>query len=177
MVQLTFYYLLWIYYVTHDLMSRAPPLSHLIFSYEAETWVLLLYLLLTNTNTHLSYNLRLAAIRIQDGVAHTTLQDRIHGAISCAEEINSQHQLSPTETWVLAEYAITMRKLHFPLTPQDIRNEAQCYDFISMPTILGQTPFFLLEHLMSQWHHYDIISTYDITLKSLLHYDIIARTV
>ena len=125
MVRLTFYYLLWIYYVTHDLMSCAPPLSHLIFSYEAETWVLLLYLLLTNTNTHLSYNLRLAVIRIQDGVAHTTLQDWIHGAISCAEEINSQHQLSPTETWVLAEYAIAMQKLHFPLTPQDIRNEAQ----------------------------------------------------
>ena len=64
-------------------------------------------------------------IRIQGSVAHTTLQDRIHGAISCAEEMNSQHQLSPTETWVLAEYAIAMQKLHFPLTPQDIRNEAQ----------------------------------------------------
>ena len=60
------------------------------------------------------------------GVAHTTLQDQIHGAISHAEEMNSQHQLSPTETWVLAEHAITMQKLHFPLTPQDIRNEAQC---------------------------------------------------
>ena len=37
MVQLTFYYLLWIYYVTRDLTSHAPPLSCLIFNYEAET--------------------------------------------------------------------------------------------------------------------------------------------
>ena len=37
MVRLTFYYLLRIYYVTRDLMSRAPPLSRLIFFYEAET--------------------------------------------------------------------------------------------------------------------------------------------
>ena len=59
------------------------------------------------------------------GVAHTTLQDQIHGAISRTEEMNSQCQLSPTETQVLAEHAITMQKLHFPLTPQDIRNEAQ----------------------------------------------------
>ena len=49
MVRLTFYYLLWIYYVTHDLMLCAPPLSRLIFTYEAET-----------------YNLRSAAIRIQE---------------------------------------------------------------------------------------------------------------
>ena len=49
MVRLTFYYLLWIYYVTCDLTSRAPPLSCLIFNYEAET-----------------YNLRSAAIRIQE---------------------------------------------------------------------------------------------------------------
>ena len=41
MVRLTFYYLLWIYYVTHDLMSRAPPLSHLIFTYKAETLTIL----------------------------------------------------------------------------------------------------------------------------------------
>ena len=37
MVRLTFYYLLRIYYVLHNLMSRALPLSHLIFTYEAET--------------------------------------------------------------------------------------------------------------------------------------------
>ena len=59
------------------------------------------------------------------GVARPTLQDRIHGAISRAEEMNSRCRLSPTETWVLAEHAIVMQKLHFPLTPQDIRNEAQ----------------------------------------------------
>ena len=37
MVQLTFYYHLQIYYVTCNLTSHAPPLSHLIFTYEAET--------------------------------------------------------------------------------------------------------------------------------------------
>ena len=36
MVRLTFYYLLQIYYITCDLMSCTPPLSHLIFAYEAE---------------------------------------------------------------------------------------------------------------------------------------------
>ena len=49
MVRLTFYYLLQIYYITRDLTLHAPPLSRLIFTYEAET-----------------YNLRLAAIRIQE---------------------------------------------------------------------------------------------------------------
>ena len=58
-------------------------------------------------------------------VACMTLQDQIQGAISCAEEINSQCRLSPTETCVLADRAIEMQKLHFPLTPQDIRIEAQ----------------------------------------------------
>ena len=48
MVRLTFYYLLRIYYVTRNLTLHAPPLSCLIFSYEAET-----------------YYLRSAAIRIQ----------------------------------------------------------------------------------------------------------------
>ena len=37
MVRLTFYYLLWIYYVPCDLTSCTLPLSHLIFTYEAET--------------------------------------------------------------------------------------------------------------------------------------------
>ena len=41
-----------IYYVTRDLTLRAPPLSHLIFSYEAET-----------------YYLRSAAIRIQEVIS------------------------------------------------------------------------------------------------------------
>ena len=51
-----------------------------------------------------------------------------------------------------------------------------------MPTILGQTPFFLLEPLMSQWHHYDITHLWHhshITITSfstLLHYDVISRT-
>ena len=41
----------------------------------------------------------------------------------------------------------------------------QCYDFLSMLTLLRQSPLFL-EPLMSQWHHHDII-IYDITITSL----------
>ena len=37
----------------------------------------------------------------------------------------SRRRLSPTETKVLALHALEMQKLHFPLTPQDIRLEAQ----------------------------------------------------
>ena len=37
MVRLTFYYHLRIYYVMRDLTLRTPPLSRLIFTYEAET--------------------------------------------------------------------------------------------------------------------------------------------
>ena len=37
MVRFTFYYHLWTLYVMRDLTSRAPPFSHLIFTYEAET--------------------------------------------------------------------------------------------------------------------------------------------
>ena len=40
--------------------------------------------------------------------------------------MTSCYCLSPTETKVLAECAAEMQKLHFPLTPQDIRFEAQC---------------------------------------------------
>ena len=40
--------------------------------------------------------------------------------------------------------------------------------FHPMLTILGQTPLFLYEPSMSSWHHYDI------TLTSLLHYDLIS---
>ena len=58
MVRLTFYYLLRIYYVTRDLMSRALPLSRLIFSYEAETWVHFYIFYLLKLITYLSYNLR-----------------------------------------------------------------------------------------------------------------------
>ena len=58
-------------------------------------------------------------------VARMTLQDRIWGAISCAEEMNSRCRLSPTETCVLTDHTIEMQKLHFLLTPQDIRIKAQ----------------------------------------------------
>ena len=56
-----------------------------------------------------------------------TLQDQIWGAISHAEEMNSRHRLSPTETHVLADHAIEMQKLHFPLIPQDIRIELSIF--------------------------------------------------
>lgn len=59
-------------------------------------------------------------------VAPTILQDRLGGAASCTDEMTSRCHLSPTETHVLAEHAIEMQKLHFPLTPQDIWLEAQC---------------------------------------------------
>lgn len=59
-------------------------------------------------------------------VAPTTLQERLGGATSRTEEMSSRRCLSPTETRVLADYAVEMQKLHFPLTSQDIRLEAQC---------------------------------------------------
>ena len=58
-------------------------------------------------------------------VAPTTLQEQLGGATSHTEEMSSRHHLSPTETRVLADYAVEMQKIHFPLTPQDIRLEAQ----------------------------------------------------
>ena len=57
-------------------------------------------------------------------VAHSTLQDQLAGTVSCTEEMTSHHCLSTTETKVLAEHAAEIQKLHFPLTPQDIRLEA-----------------------------------------------------
>ena len=58
-------------------------------------------------------------------VLHSTLQDQLAGAVSHSEEMTSWHHLSPTETNVLAEHATEMQKLHFLLTPQDIRLKAQ----------------------------------------------------
>ena len=59
-------------------------------------------------------------------VAPSTLQDQLGGVASHTDEMKSRHCLSPTETQVLAEHAIEMQKLHFLLTPQDIRLKAQC---------------------------------------------------
>ena len=39
--------------------------------------------------------------------------------------------------------------------------------FLPMLTISGLTPLFLHEPLTSYWHHYDIISTYDIIITSI----------
>lgn len=58
-------------------------------------------------------------------VAPSTLQDRLAGRASRTEAMSSRRHLSPTETKVLASHAIEMQKLHFPLTTQDIRLEAQ----------------------------------------------------
>lgn len=58
-------------------------------------------------------------------VAPSTLQDRLAGRASRTEAMSLRCRLSPTKTKVLASHAIEMQKLHFPLTPQDIRLEAQ----------------------------------------------------
>lgn len=58
-------------------------------------------------------------------VAPSTFQDRLGGTTSHTDEMSSRRRLSPTETRVLADYDVAMQKLHFPLTPQDIRLEAQ----------------------------------------------------
>ena len=42
--------------------------------------------------------------------------------------------------------------------------------FHSMPTIFGHPLLFPYEPSTSYWHHYDVISTYDITLTSLWHH-------
>lgn len=58
-------------------------------------------------------------------VAPSTLQEQLGGATSRTDEMPSRRRLSLTETWVLADHAAEMQKLYFPLTPQDIRLEAQ----------------------------------------------------
>ena len=47
--------------------------------------------------------------------------------------MTSWHHLSPTETKVLAEHAAEMQRLHFLLTPQDIRLEAQHLWYLKDP--------------------------------------------
>ena len=42
-----------------------------------------------------------------------------------------------------------------------------CYDFIPCLPYSDIPHFFLLKPLMSSWHHYDIIPTYDIIITSL----------
>ena len=58
-------------------------------------------------------------------VSESTLQGRLNGAKSREHEMNSRRHLSLAETRALAEHAQRMQDLHFPLTPADIRLEAQ----------------------------------------------------
>ena len=66
-------------------------------------------------------------------VAPSTLQDWLGGVASHTDKMTSRHYLNPTETQVLAEHAIEMQKLHFPLIPQDIRLEAQHLWYLKDP--------------------------------------------
>ena len=58
-------------------------------------------------------------------ISESTLRGRLNGAKSHEREMNSRRQLSLAETRALAEHAQRMQDLHFPLTPADIRLEAQ----------------------------------------------------
>ena len=58
-------------------------------------------------------------------VSKSTLWERLNGAKSHEREMNSRQRLSLAKTRALAEHAQRMQDLHFPLTPADIRLEAQ----------------------------------------------------
>jgi hypothetical protein len=59
------------------------------------------------------------------GVAQSTLQGRLKGAQTRADEMNNRRRLSKAETQEIAQHAIRMQDLHFPLTPADIKLEAE----------------------------------------------------
>jgi len=59
------------------------------------------------------------------GVGESTLRNRLKGARSKAVESSSRRLLSKLETKEIAEHARLMQSLHFPLTPADIRLEAE----------------------------------------------------
>jgi hypothetical protein len=58
-------------------------------------------------------------------ISESTLRGRLNGVKSREREMNSRRRLSIAETRALAEHAQRMQDLHFPLTPADIRLEAQ----------------------------------------------------
>ena len=58
-------------------------------------------------------------------VAPSTLQDRLAGATTHTEAMLLRRHLSHTKTKVLASHVVELQKLHFPLTLQDVRLEAQ----------------------------------------------------
>jgi hypothetical protein len=57
-------------------------------------------------------------------VAPSTLQGRLAGARSHAEEKQDRRRLSNAETKVLADHVVRMQQLHFPLSPADVVVEA-----------------------------------------------------
>jgi hypothetical protein len=59
------------------------------------------------------------------GVGESTLRNRLNGAQSKAIESSSRRLLSKLETKEIANHARLMQSLHFPLTPADIRLEAE----------------------------------------------------
>jgi len=59
------------------------------------------------------------------GVGESTLRNRLNGAQSKAVESSSRRLLSKLETKEIAKHARLMQSLHFPLTPADIRLEAE----------------------------------------------------
>jgi len=59
------------------------------------------------------------------GVGESTLHNRLNGAQSKAVESSSRRLLSKLETKEIAKHARLMQSLHFPLTPADIRLEAE----------------------------------------------------
>ncbi len=58
-------------------------------------------------------------------VGESTLRNRLNGAQSKAVESSSRRLLSKLETKEVAKHARLMQSLHFPLTPADIRLEAE----------------------------------------------------
>lgn len=58
-------------------------------------------------------------------VTLATLQNRLNGAQPRTLEMKSRRRLSKVETRVLADHASRMQDLKFPLTPADVRLEAE----------------------------------------------------
>ena len=59
------------------------------------------------------------------GVNKSTLQNRLTGAQSHAEEKGDRRHLSKVETAVIAKHVVCMQQLHFPLTPANVVHEAE----------------------------------------------------
>jgi len=59
------------------------------------------------------------------GVSESTLRGQLNGAQSRSIEMASRRILSKRETVEIAQHARLMQSLHFPLTPRDVRVEAE----------------------------------------------------